>query len=56
MLIIPFLWSVVGFSAAMTLGILEDVGLLVSAIVAGTMITIGNKEQSHNQLEGGHDA
>ncbi|MBD0285848.1 MAG: hypothetical protein ICV79_10555 [Flavisolibacter sp.] len=30
---IPLLWSVIGFSAAFTLGIYEDTGLVVSALV-----------------------
>ncbi len=33
MLIIPFLWSLVGFTAALKLGIREDVGLLVAGLV-----------------------
>ncbi|MFZ2899375.1 MAG: DUF6064 family protein [Saprospiraceae bacterium] len=32
-LVIPLLWSVVGFSAALTLGIMEDAGLLVSGLI-----------------------
>jgi hypothetical protein len=34
LLIIPILWSLIGFTAAFTLGIYEDVGLLVSGITA----------------------
>jgi hypothetical protein len=33
-LIIPFLWSIIGFSAAFQLGIPEDVGLIVAGIGA----------------------
>ena len=34
LLIIPFLWSLIGFSAALLLGITEDTGLLVSGLLA----------------------
>jgi hypothetical protein len=37
-LIIPFLWSLVGFTAALTLGILEDTGLLVSGVLGVGLI------------------
>ena len=37
-LIIPLLWSLIGFSAALTLGIKEDYGLLLAGILAGVMI------------------
>ncbi len=33
LLIIPFLWSLIGFTAALQLGIYEDTGLLISGIV-----------------------
>jgi hypothetical protein len=33
-LIIPSIWAVIGFSAALTLGILEDIGLLVAGVVS----------------------
>ncbi len=32
-LIIPLLWSLIGFSAAFTLGIYEDIGLIVAGLV-----------------------
>jgi hypothetical protein len=37
-LVIPFLWSLIGFSAALTMGIHEDIGLLVSGVLGTTMI------------------
>lgn len=40
--IIPALWSAIGFLAALQLGILEDIGLLVAAVVAGTMLLVRN--------------
>jgi hypothetical protein len=37
-LAIPLVWSVVGFSAALTLGIREDVGLLVAGLVCTAVL------------------
>jgi hypothetical protein len=37
-LIIPLLWSIIGFSAAINLGIKEDIGLLIAGLVATFMI------------------
>lgn len=37
-LAIPFLWSLIGFSAALTMGIYEDIGLLVSGVFATALI------------------
>jgi hypothetical protein len=37
-LAIPFLWSLIGFSAALTMGIYEDIGLLVSGVVGTALI------------------
>jgi len=42
-LIIPFLWSLVGFSAALSLGIREDFGLPVAGILGIILIPIHNK-------------
>lgn len=47
-LIIPFMWSVIGFVAALQLGIREDVGLLVSGIAATTIITFQNKKITYS--------
>lgn len=38
LLIIPFVWSVIGFSAALTMGIHEDIGLLVAGVIGTAMI------------------
>jgi hypothetical protein len=43
-LIIPFLWSLVGFSAAVTLGMHEDFGLIVAGIFSIILIAIQNKK------------
>jgi hypothetical protein len=37
-LIIPFLWSVLGFAAALLLGIREDIGLVVAGILCVALI------------------
>jgi hypothetical protein len=39
LIVIPALWSVVGFTAALTLGIREDLGLLIAG-TAGTLIIL----------------
>lgn len=39
-LVIPGIWSVIGFSAAISLAVLEDIGLLVSALIALPMILV----------------
>lgn len=57
LLIIPLLWSFIGFTAALTLGITEDVMLLVSGIVTTALLirrnnpkkTIGVHTDSNTQ-------
>ncbi len=39
-LVIPCLWAIVGSSAAISLGIREDTGLLVSGIVGTAVLTM----------------
>jgi hypothetical protein len=43
-LIIPFLWSLVGFSAAVSLGMREDFGLIAAGILGIILIPIQNKK------------
>lgn len=43
MLWIPLIWSLIGFSAALSLGIKEDVGLLIAGMV-GVIITLRPKK------------
>ncbi|MGB3078824.1 MAG: DUF6064 family protein [Saprospiraceae bacterium] len=43
-MIIPFIWSVIGFMAAFNFGIVEDTGLLVSGLVTLPMLIIRNKK------------
>lgn len=40
LLVVPVLWSLLGFSAALTLGIWEDIGLLVAGVVATAWILL----------------
>jgi hypothetical protein len=44
LLIIPLLWSVVGFTAALKLTIYEDTGLLVAGLIATFLLLVGNKK------------
>lgn len=44
-LIIPFFWSIIGFFAAFSLGIYEDLALLISGLSAAIMILSRNKKQ-----------
>lgn len=43
-LTIPFIWSVIGFFAALKLGVHEDTGLLVAGISGILMIALRNKK------------
>jgi len=43
-LIIPFLWSIIGFTAAFNFGVSEDVGLLVAGVLSFTLLLIRNKK------------
>lgn len=44
LLIIPFIWSIIGFSAAFTLGIIEDTGLIIAGISSTVLIIYKNKK------------
>ncbi|RPI06803.1 MAG: hypothetical protein EHM64_01765 [Ignavibacteriae bacterium] len=50
LLIIPALWSIIGFTAALTLGIYEDIGLLVAGII-GTLIILFNDSSKETGSE-----
>ncbi len=41
-LIIPFIWSIIGFTAAFQFGIIEDTGLLVSGLLSLSMLLLRN--------------
>ena len=43
-LIIPLLWSVIGFTAAFTLTIYEDTGLLVAGVTASVLLIMNNRK------------
>lgn len=49
-IIIPFLWSLLGFSAAMNLGIKEDIGLLAAGLVSTGIILFVKTEKVKKQL------
>lgn len=55
-LIIPVLWSLIGFSAALTMGIHEDIGLLVAGMVATTLLLIRDRKPSDPEVGVGHGA
>lgn len=40
-LAIPIIWSIIGISAAINLGIKEDFGLIISALIGSTLIILG---------------
>ena len=46
-LVIPFIWSVFGFSAAFNFGIMEDTGLIVSGLLCVLMILFRNKKYKY---------
>jgi hypothetical protein len=43
-LIIPFLWSIIGFMAAVNLGVLQDIGLLVAGLVGTTLVMLRDRQ------------
>ena len=44
-IVIPVLWSIIGFTAALSLGIYEDIGLLIAGVVASSMIVVRNRRK-----------
>jgi hypothetical protein len=44
LLIIPLLWSIIGFTAALTLTLYEDIGLLAAGVSASILLIISNKK------------
>ena len=44
LLVIPLIWSVIGFSAAINLTIYEDTGLIVAGATAVTLLLINNRK------------
>jgi len=50
LLIIPLLWSIIGFTAALTLTIYEDVALLIAGLTAFILLLIGNRKFSTEEI------
>jgi hypothetical protein len=50
LLAIPLIWSIIGFGAALSLGVKEDYGLLVSGVLGFILITI--RDRRGNSLFG----
>lgn len=44
LLVIPALWSLIGFAAALTLGITEDIGLLVAGVLGTALIIVRDRK------------
>jgi hypothetical protein len=44
LLIIPLLWSIIGFTAAFTLTIYEDIGLLAAGVIAFVLLISSNRK------------
>jgi len=44
LLVIPLLWSIVGISAAVNLGVSQDYGLVVAGVLGTTLILIQNRK------------
>jgi len=44
-LIIPILWSIIGFGAALSLGMVEDFGLLISGLVGFVLIVYRDRKK-----------
>jgi hypothetical protein len=51
LLIIPFLWSIIGFNAALSLSIYEDIGLLAAGILGTIFIITANKKYPGNNAK-----
>jgi hypothetical protein len=43
LLVLPFLWALLGLSAALQLGVREDLGLVVSAVVATSLLLLARR-------------
>ena len=48
-LVIPFFWSLIGFSAAFKLGMREDLSLLFACVVSMTLIAKRNRSLRHQE-------
>jgi hypothetical protein len=50
-LIIPLLWSITGFTAALNFSIFEDFGLILSGLISFTLLTIQNRNAAWKQKQ-----
>lgn len=55
-LVIPFLWSLIGFSAALTMGIHEDIGLLLAGVLGTVLLLVRERKSPASVVEGEHVA
>lgn len=53
LVVLPLLWSIIGFGAALSMGIFEDVGLLISGVAATALILW--RERKAGRAHGGQD-
>lgn len=51
-LAIPAVWSVMGFTAALQFGIIEDFGLLVAGLLGTLLVVVKNRRLRAGSLEG----
>jgi hypothetical protein len=51
--LIPFLWALVGLSAAVNLKVYEDFGLTIAGALALALILQGNRRARRSAAEGG---
>jgi hypothetical protein len=43
-IVIPFLWAIIGLSAAINIKVYEDFGLIIAGVIGVTLILINNKK------------
>ena len=51
MLVIPVMWAIIGCSAALNLGIYEDVGLIISALLLSVLNLIKHTNNHINRYK-----
>jgi hypothetical protein len=53
-LAIPFIWSLIGSAAAFTMGVREDVGLLVAGVACTTLVIIRDRKSATTENSAGN--
>ncbi len=48
LIILPLIWSLIGFMAALKLSVYEDIGLLIAGLLGFTLLLINNKKESES--------